>query len=172
MRIPSKFLFLPFILTRFLRMRLLMTPRHLLLIPMVRVLLSIEIRWVRLVLNKAMGQQQDQEQERVLKRGFTLRRLSYLVFYLIFCLIFHLIFCLLLCPYLSYDIISPLSSHAPPLDLSICRCKAFQLNLERFGAPQLLIITKCNFRISATPIIFLHHSVFFSNAVLSSYWYF
>ena len=44
MRIPSKFLFLPFILTRFLRMRQLMTPRHLLLIPMVRVLLSIEIR--------------------------------------------------------------------------------------------------------------------------------
>ena len=44
MRIPSKFLFLPFILTRFLRMRLLMTPRHLLLIPMVRVLLPIEIR--------------------------------------------------------------------------------------------------------------------------------
>ena len=121
MRIPSKFLFLPFILTRFLRMRLLMTPRHLLLIPMVRVLLSIEIRWVRLVLNKAMGQQQDQEQERVLRRAFTLQRLSYLVFciifYLILYLIFCLIFCLLLCPYLSYDIISPLSSPLPTLRL-------------------------------------------------------
>ena len=147
MRIPSKFLFLPFILTRFLRMRLLMTPRHLLLIPMVRVLLSIEIRWVRLVLNKAMGQQQDQEQERVLKRGFTLRRLSYLIFCIIFCLTFHT------------TSSRPFPPLFPPLRPCSASCKAFQLILEICGAPQLLIITKCNFRISAIPIFFLHYSV-------------
>ena len=134
-----------------------------------------------------MGQQQDQEQERVLKRAFTLQRLSYLIFYIIFCLIFHLIFCLIFCLIFYLILYSVLSSifyyvlifHMtssrpfpplfPPLRPRSASCKAFQLILEICGAPQLLIITKCNFRISATPIFFLHHSVFLSNAVLSSY---